>query len=286
MHLLDSDDILLRVRQQQSTIYRLDTFANSLVLDALVSAKLSRQTVKRLGPRTGLMNDPYVQKRAAQPFKRYEGAPIHSLRDYGEVKFDSTFTDLTRARRSTKAYNKLPLSGYQLSALLAHTYGVQRTELLHEASVPWQFRPIPSPGGLFATEIYVILINSDLGRGLYHYRPDLHALEELKRGDFSDFVGASCGAGGYLDSPDKLGAMFIFTSMIERLFIKYGDRTLKFLSIETGLLAQQFSLTIEALGLGSCMLGGYFDDEVHTFLNVDGVLESVQNVMAIGYKSE
>ena len=36
------------------------------------------------------------------------------------------------------------------------------------------------------------------------------------------------------------------------------------------------------MGLGSCMLGSYFDDEVNEVLGVDGVLEAVQNVMVVG----
>jgi len=157
--------------------------------------------------------------------------------------------------------------------------------VLHQAKVPWRFRPVPSPGGLFATGVYVVLINSDAQPGLYHYRPDLHALELLKAGDFSRFVGESCGVEPYVDSANKLGGLLIFTSLIERMAIKYGERTYKFMMIETGLVAQQFSLAIESLDLGSCMLGGYFDDEVHDFLEVDGVLESVQNVMVVGHKT-
>lgn len=39
----------------------------------------------------------------------------------------------------------------------------------------------------------------------------------------------------------------------------------------------------ESLGLGSCMLGGYFDDEVDRMIGIDGVMESVQNAMAVGF---
>jgi SagB-type dehydrogenase family enzyme len=284
MRYVTEEGLLEKVREQQSAIYRLDTFANSLIMDLLVSAKLSRMSVRRLGARTAVMNDPYVQKRAAQPFKRYEGAPRFDLSVYGDVDLQASLSELARSRKSSKAYAGDKLTGMHISALLKQSYGVMRTELLHEARVPWQFRPIPSPGGLFATEIYLILINSDLPQGLYHYRPDLHALEQIKAGDFSSFVASSCGVEPYLDSAAKLGGMLLCTSLIERLFIKYGERTYKFMMIETGLLGQQLSLAAEALGLGSCMLGGYFDDEIHDFLAVDGVLESVQNVMAIGHK--
>ena len=40
----------------------------------------------------------------------------------------------------------------------------------------------------------------------------------------------------------------------------------------------------ESLGLGSCMLGGFYDDEIHKLLKIDGVNEAVVNVMTVGYK--
>jgi SagB-type dehydrogenase family enzyme len=285
MRATDEDTLLDRVRDRQTAIYKLDTFDHSLIMDLLVSSKLSRVGVRRLGARTAIMNEPYVQRRAAQPYKRYEGAPLIDLNDYAGIELDKGLSRLARERRSSKAFTGEKLSLAHLAAILANSYGLQRKEVLHQAKVPWRFRPVPSPGGLFATEVYVVLINSDAQPGLYHYRPDLHALELLKTGDFSRFVGESCGVEPYVDSANKLGGLLIFTSLIERMAIKYGERTYKFMMIETGLVAQQFSLAIESLDLGSCMLGGYFDDEVHDFLEVDGVLESVQNVMVVGHKT-
>ncbi len=282
-----SDEVLLdRIRGRQSALYKLDMFDHSLIMDLLVSSKLSRIGVRRLAARTAIMNDGYVQKRAAQPYKRHEGAPLTYLDDYADVELRKSLSELARDRRSTKNYSGGKLSLAHLAAILSNSYGITRTEILHEAKVPWKFRPIPSPGGLFATEIYILLINSDIAPGLYHYRPDINALEQLRTGDFSQFAAGSCGIDPYIDSAKKIGGVLIFTSLIERLAMKYGERTYKFMMIETGLLAQQVTLAIESLGLGSCMLGGYFDDEVHEFLKVDGVLESVQNVMVLGHKAE
>lgn len=282
-----SDAVLLdRIRDRQTAIYKLNTFDHSLIMDLLVSSKMSRVAVRRLGVRTAIMNDAYVQKRAAQPYKRYEGAPLFPLDDYADVECAKTLSEMAASRRSTKAYSGEKMSLAHLAAILSTSYGIKRMEVLHEAKVPWHFRPIPSPGGLFATEIYVVLVNSDIPAGLYHYRPDLNALEQIKTGDFSSFLAQSCGVEPYIDSAKKIGGALIFTSIIERLAIKYGERTYKFMLIETGLLAQQVTLAVESLNLGSCMLGGYFDDEIHDFLKVDGVLESVQNMMVFGHRDQ
>lgn len=283
MSKLSDQSLLESIRRRQTTIYSLSTFENSLIMDQMASSKMTRRGVRRLGAHTTVMNDPYVQKRAAQPFKRYEGAVKYDLAQYRHVELKKGLTQLAAERFSVKSYNGEKVSTMHLGAILSGSYGFTRTEALHDTKIPWHFRPTPSPGGLFATEIYVILINSDLPQGLYHYRPDIDALELLKTGNFSDFVAESCGAGPYIEAVDMAGGMIIFTSVIERLFIKYSDRSYKFMLIETGMVSQQATLALVSIGLGSCMLGGYFDDEVHSFLGIDGVLESVQNVMIFGH---
>ena len=283
MKQLSERHLLNKIRSIESGIYRLGTFSDSLVMDLIANTKLTRLGVRRLYERTFIMDQPYVQKRASQPFKTYQGVKQVPLNDYKDITIDKPFSDISRNRKSTKVYEKRNITLMHLGVLLYRSYGFNRQELLHEARVPWNFRPIPSPGGLFASEIYVVVLNADIDAGLYHYRPDINTLELVKSGDFTDFARQSCGIEAYIDSPDKIGGLVIFTSLIERLFIKYGERAYKFMMIETGLLAQQLSLVAEALGMGTCMVGGYFDDEVHDFLEVDGLLESVQNVMVFGY---
>ena len=56
--------------------------------------------------------------------------------------------------------------------------------------------------------------------------------------------------------------------------------------LEVGFLSQNMSLIAEALNLGSCMLGGYKDNLVEEFLEIDGMLESIQNTIVIGKKAD
>lgn len=58
------------------------------------------------------------------------------------------------------------------------------------------------------------------------------------------------------------------------------------LKLFKGFVAQTISLLAEALDLGSCMLGGYNDDKVNDFLGVDGVFETINNVLVVGKKNE
>lgn len=286
MRMMDESDILRLLRQKQEGIYRLGLFESTPIMDTIVNTKLSRQRVKGLALHTQMMNNPYVRKRAAQPFKRYEGRPVIDLRAYDAPECVHDFLAMCLSRKSATGFENRVIPGQHLSALLKHSYGVTRIERIFEEKIPWGFRCIPSPGGLFASEIYLILCRTDFPPGLYHYRPDIHALEQLKAGDFSEFAETSCGIAGYLSAGSSIPCVIICTSLIERLYIKYGLRSYKFMLIETGILAQQLTMVAHALGLGSRMFGGYFDDEVDDFLGVDGVLESVQNVMVVGWPTE
>ncbi len=275
-----------KTRELDSALYKLDIFDETLALDYALSSKLTRAKLKKLAQKfTANMDNPYVQARAAQPFKRYEGKPVYDLRNYISTPPNENIFKLVKNRKSTKKYTNKELSMVELSHILYHSYGVMRTEHLHEAKIPWRFRPIPSPGGLFASELYLLILKGLMKPGLYHYRPDIHSLEFLKEGYFNEFVRQSCGVEPYIHSPETIGGLIFSTSLIERVFLKYGERAYKFMLIETGLLANQLSMIVEAIGLGSCMLGGYLDDEVHEFLGVDGLLEAVQNVMVIGHKA-
>lgn len=260
-------------------------FEGSVVLDALMAGKLTRINARRTGWRTLIPEDRYFAQILAQPFKRYEGVERIDFKPHMSGRRDAFRTkvpDLFLRRKSTKKYKASNLGLGTLGRLLHFSYGVTRVEHLHGGTVPWRFRPIPSPGGLFASEVYVVAVNADVLSGLYHYRPDINALEVVDRTVDASFLRESCGLDNHIDDASSIGVAVITTSIVERLFLKYADRAIKFILMEAGILGQQITLVAESMGLGSCMLGGYFDDEVNEVLGVDGVLESVQNVMVVG----
>lgn len=260
-------------------------FEGSFTLDALMAAKLTRVDVRRTGWRSLLPDDEYFAQVLAQPFKRYEGAERIDLEPHmGERRgaFRRRVPELFLRRKSTKEYRASNFDLGTLGRLLHYSYGIARVEHLHGGAVPWRFRPIPSPGGLFASEVYVVAVNAAVPSGLYHYRPDINALEVVGVEVGTEFLEESCGVYPHINDASSIGVAVITTSIVERLFLKYADRAIKFILMEAGILGHQISLVAESMGLGSCMLGGYFDDEVNEVLGVDGVLESVQNVMVVG----
>jgi ABC-type multidrug transport system fused ATPase/permease subunit len=66
------------------------------------------------------------------------------------------------------------------------------------------------------------------------------------------------------------------------VLVKYGDRGYRFILQEVGFLTQNISLLTESLGLNSCILGSYIDENINRILTADGTFETIQNVSVQG----
>ncbi|MDP2919326.1 MAG: SagB/ThcOx family dehydrogenase [Dehalococcoidia bacterium] len=179
-----------------------------------------------------------------------------------------------RNRKSIRRYAPTPLTLGQLSYLLWATAGVQRT------MGDFNFRPAPSAGALYPIETYVVVNNVEgLPKGLYHFAVRPHALEELKSGDFTrDVVRATMGQRMHADA----AVVFIWTAIFQRSKFRYHDRAYRYIYLDAGHIAQNLALAAVGLGLGSCQVGAYFDDEINGLLGVDGTEESVIYMSVVG----
>lgn len=281
-------DIKKQYEQKDGSMYGERNIHESLAMLYHENSKFTEYTIRSQGEKIAAFNNPYVVERSTQPFKCYPNHQTIKLDDYISVKKDANLFQLLNQRRSIRNFDEnYKISLFEIANLLYQSYGVtQKTKIAgYDVKGHIGFRNVPSGGGLYPLEIYLIVFNSHIDNGLYHYRPDINTLELLKKGDFSEELNDIIQAEPYVNM--KSGSCVIVTTgIIERLIIKYGDRGYRFLMQESGFVAQTISLLAEALDLGSCMLGGYNDDKVNDFLGVDGVFETINNVIVIGKKNE
>ena len=183
--------------------------------------------------------------------------------------------EVLKKRRSTRSFSHKPLSIADLSFLLWASTGVQRKEQGYE------FRTVPSAGALYPIETYLIVNNvEDLERALYHYNIEEHALEELKIGDFAEKMAhAALGQKICINA----SAVLIWTAVFERAKWKYAQRAYRYVYLDAGHIAQNLALSATAIGLGSCQVGAFFDDEINQIIEVDGTKESVIYLSAVGH---
>ena len=183
--------------------------------------------------------------------------------------------DLTRTlldRRTWRRFGRGRIDIGQLARLLALTWGVQQW-----VQIPGQgklaLKTSPSGGARHSIEAYVLATDVDgLPAGLYHYDPDGHALEKLRRAR-----GARISA--YVPHQkwyDKASVLVLMTAIFARAQWRYSyARAYRSILIESGHLGQTFCLLATSLGLAPFCTGALADSIIERDLGIDGVSESV-----------
>jgi SagB-type dehydrogenase family enzyme len=186
-----------------------------------------------------------------------------------------SFDETIRKRRSIRRFSEKSLSLEQLAYLLWSSTGIQRVERGYE------FRNAPSAGALYPIETYLFAKKIDgLDMGLYHYDIKSHLLEELDVGDFSVLLARACLGQEILISA---GVVFVWSGIFVRSKWKYKQRAYRYVYLDCGHIAQNLALCASTLGLGSCQVGAFYDDEINKIVGLDGEEESVIYLSVVGY---
>ena len=189
--------------------------------------------------------------------------------------------ELLKGRRSVRAFTGKPISLEQLSQILWATQGITK------AFVPAYggtigLRTAPSAGGLYPIETYLCVNNvSDLEQGIYHYSVAERELELIKPGKFGKELAEAALGQSMLA---KGNVVFIWTAIFERTKWKYKQRAFRYVFLDVGHIAQNLALAAEGIGMGSCQVAAFYDDEVNQLLEIDGKIESVLYLSVVGEK--
>ncbi|MDY6951276.1 MAG: SagB/ThcOx family dehydrogenase [Thermodesulfobacteriota bacterium] len=206
-------------------------------------------------------------------YKRYPEAPKIAL---PQPAFPETgdLWSILKKRRSRRRYTPEPISTKTLSTLLWATQGITL-----QAS-GYQFRTAPSAGALYPVETYLSLHNVEgVEKGIYHFNVADFALEEIRSQDYAGFL-----TGAALDQGmvARGAVLFIWTAIFLRSLWKYRDRSVRYVCMDAGHIAQNLQLVATALGLGCCPIGAFYDDEVNGVIQVDGEDETTIYLAAVG----
>lgn len=211
-------------------------------------------------------------KQARRGFKSYSRHRQVPLERETGILGRVTLDEVLRSRRSHRRWEKeARLSFSEISGLFENSVG-----LLADGR-----RSYPSPGGLYAHEVYLALWGGEgLEAGLWHYNVEKHAMELVRSGDPREWLpkfyfgeqGEEAGASGVI----------FLTCVFDRLIQKYGQRGWRFLHYETGVIIENFYLVATALGLGVCVKGNVLEDDLCPYLGIDGVSEGFMTSMVLG----
>jgi SagB-type dehydrogenase family enzyme len=209
-------------------------------------------------------------------FKEDEEAESVSL-DAPELPA-ATLEAVLRRRCSCRRFAPQDIEGRDLGNLLHSAYGVLDTiDLWGEFCE----RPVPSGGGLYPLELYVLTQRvAGLRGGVYHYVPLGHRLEVIRPDPLPGHLSSEI----FLGQPYLVNAaaIVVITAVVERSLWKYEDRGYRYILLEAGHVAQNLNLCAEGLGLSSLNLGGFFDEDLMGLLKLDAEREIVLYGVALG----
>jgi len=165
-----------------------------------------------------------------------------------------------KRRRTTRSFASAPLRLGELSQLLWAAQGITEPGGYQRAA--------PSAGALYPMEVYAV-VGEDcvegLEAGVYHYRPEDHAVSLVKRGDQRSGVARSALSQMWMaQGPVNLAV----TAEYSRITGKYGKRGVRYAMIEAGHIGQNIFLQAEALGLKAGIVGAFRDSDLIQVLGI------------------
>ena len=176
------------------------------------------------------------------------------------------------SRRSQRGFTGETMALAELAHLLHYSSGI--TDKRHG------FRAAPSAGATYPIEVYAIVNNvEDLIKGTYHYLVSSHELELLREGDFSSEMSRAALQERMFKQANVIVAL---SAVFQRTERRYRDRAQRYICFEAGHIAQNTYLLATSLGLGTCAIGAFNDNEFNRLLGLDGRNESVLYVIALG----
>jgi SagB-type dehydrogenase family enzyme len=167
----------------------------------------------------------------------------------GRISFEKAIL----RRNSVRDFSKKELSLDEISQLLWAAYGQRDGDSLTGAS-----KTVPSAGALYPMEIYLVS-----PKGVFHYLPLSHSLEEMSDKDLRSSVSSAALWQGAIA---RAAVDFLIACVYDRICLKYGERGIRYAHMEAGHIAQNIHVQAVCLGLGSVPIGAFSDTAVQKAL--------------------
>jgi len=181
-----------------------------------------------------------------------------------------------KARRTHRSFQSRPLILKQFSQILWGAYGV--TDRKYGSFL----KTAPSAGALYPLDIYGVVGQGSvetLAPGVYHFRPENHAIELVKQGDLRAEVARQALQQMWMA---KAPLMLVITGEYNRSSIKYGLRGATYTHIEAGHVGQNVFLQAEAIGLKAGIVGAFNNQQIIRAMGISTSHDPLL-IMPVGY---
>ena len=141
-------------------------------------------------------------------------------------------------------------------------------------------RSAPSAGARHPLELYAAAANVEgLSKGIYHYLPDMHAVELVRASEKIEDEIAFATMGQTFAATG--GALLIFTAVPYRCAWRYGEKAGKYALLDAGHACQNVYLSCEAAGLGCCAIAAYDQEYADKMLGLAPLCGSENDEMTV-----
>jgi SagB-type dehydrogenase family enzyme len=161
-----------------------------------------------------------------------------------------SLTEVLAKRRSIRNFTGQPLTAEQISQLCWAAQGVTDQR---------KHRTAPSAGATYPLRIYVAMPD-----GVFVYLPDKNALEQVSSRDVRAGIAEDSNQKWIADA----GAILVVCADVAITAAKYPEKATRYVSQETGHVAQNVLLQATALGLGSTPVGATDDAALADLLHL------------------
>lgn len=183
----------------------------------------------------------------------------------------SRIEELLAKRRSIRRYAERGLTEMVISRFLWAAQGISSEEGL---------RTSPSAGALYPLEIHAVVGEGNgLESGIYRYVAEEHALTQEVPGDLREKLARAA-----LSQPmvSKAAVSLVISAVYPRITGKYGKRGIRYADMEAGHAAQNVYLLGVEVGIGTCAVGAFDDEEVKKVLKLPANEEPLY-ILPLGY---
>ena len=226
------------------------------------------------------------QLRKPQPplYKAPMGGEIISLpTNYQELELKNDILEVIYKRKSSRVYTDEKMSLLELSYLLWATQGVKSIRGNNYATL----RTVACGGARHEFECYLAITRVEgLENGYYHYMPDKHALELIRKveeeqmaAEISDSVMGQKWAA-------KANAVFYYSVIPYRAEWRYGIWAHRTALIDSGHITQNLYIACSSANLGTCAIAAVDTPKSNQMFALDGEEEFIFYAATAGTISE
>jgi SagB-type dehydrogenase family enzyme len=191
------------------------------------------------------------------------------------IKGNMSVEEAIHDRRSIRTYSSAPLTLEDISQLMWAAQGITDSSR--------NYRTTPSGSHTFGLETYILIgNNNNLEKGLYHYNPFNHTLEQLTKDDVRLKLSEASDSQEWVE---KAPIDIIITGNYQKLVDKYHDEELsaRFINNEAGHAGQNIYLESIARNLGTVAIGSFDDKKIHDILPIPSIEKTIY-VYPVGHK--